>query len=86
MPPETRPAGTPSVPWVPVTDITQQETYDIGPDGRPTLGWKIQFTTPSGSRASVFVPLSRYTVENARAAIAQRANQVEAVHRLAGPM
>lgn len=80
---DTRPPGQSAVQNIPVRDITQTEQYMTGPDNRPQLGYLIGFTTPSNTRATVFVPTSMYTVENVQAAIQERANAIEGVHKLA---
>lgn len=77
--PQSRP---PSAPNIPVTDITQMLTFQPGPDGRPTQGYEISFTTPRNSRGSVFVPMSKYTQANVNAAIQGQAAIIESVHDL----
>lgn len=68
----------------PVTyEVTGQTyTYGTGPDGRPTPGYDVAFTTSSGLPGSVFVPIGRYTVDNVRAAIVGHAQHIEAVAKL----
>lgn len=78
--PQSRP---PAAPDIQVKDITQLETYKRDSSGRPVQGFDIEFTTPSGTRASVFVPSTRYNPENVKAEIMAKAAQVEAVHQIA---
>jgi len=80
---DNRPPGATAAPNIAVTDLTQLETFKPGADGRPVQGFDISFTTPSGTRATVFVPLSRYTLVNVQAAIQDKAGTVESVHKLA---
>ncbi len=58
---------------------SQQETTDLGPDGRPTLGHRIYFQTARGQTGSVFVPASRYNINNVRAQITPLAQQLDMV-------
>lgn len=83
MAPETRPAGVTSATRVAVSNITQQETYMQGPSGQPVQGYQISFDTPSKTRGSVFVPMSRYSVDNVDAEIQTKARAIEDVHKLA---
>jgi hypothetical protein len=62
----------------------QQETVDVGPDGRPTQGVKIGFETGGGLHGSVFVPRALYNPDNVRAALAQAAHQMDVVQNLKG--
>ena len=62
----------------------QQETVELGPDGRAVAGVKIGYVTGLGVHASVFVPKAKYTPENVKAAIADAAYRVDQVHKLTG--
>lgn len=62
----------------------QQETVDLGPDGRAVQGIKIGFVTGKGVHASVFVSKANYSPDNVRSAIAAAAAQIDTVHTLKG--
>lgn len=62
----------------------QQETVDLGPDGRAVQGIKVGFVTKSGVHASVFLAKGDYSPDNVRAEIANAAAQIEQVHGLTG--
>lgn len=76
--------SSPNAPQTGWTVEFQQETVDLGPDGRAVAGVKIGFVTAAGVHASVFLPKSRYSIDNARAAIADAALQIDTVHKLTG--
>jgi len=78
------PSRPPSAPDIPVTNITQLETFRPDASGRPVQGMEISFTTPNMTRGTVFVPLARYTVQNVKAEIQARAAIIEGVHGLSG--
>jgi hypothetical protein len=63
---------------------SQLETYGPDATGQAVEGVKITFRTGKGVTASVFVPKSRYTPDNARAAIAAQAAAIDAVHTMTG--
>lgn len=65
-----------------VTD--QQETTDLGPDGRATIGVRVNFKTTKGITGSVFVPRAMYSVANVQAAISDYVAQLHAVAGLSG--
>lgn len=73
---------------VPDADLTgikidaQMETVGIGPDQRPTSGYKVMFTTREGVSGSVFVPMSSYSPANVKAAVAAHAAQLDEVQRI----
>lgn len=50
--------------------------------GNVEEGYDIAFTTGEGHHGSVFLPLSRYTVDNVRSAIQAQADLLDAVGRL----
>lgn len=62
----------------------QQETVDLGPDGRPVQGVKIGFKTSHGVHSSVFLSKSSYNVDSVRAAIQAAVTQIDAIHKLSG--
>lgn len=62
----------------------QQETIDLGPDGRPVQGVKIGFVTGGGLRGSVFVPRANYTPDNVRAEVSAAAHQMDTIQNLKG--
>lgn len=62
----------------------QQETVDLGPDGRAIQGVKVGFVTGLGVHASVFVPKTTYSPDAVKAAIAAAAYQIDTVHKLTG--
>ena len=62
----------------------QQETVGTGPDGKAAEGIKVGFVMANGVHASVFIPKSRFSVDNARAAVAAAAAQHAAVDKLTG--
>jgi len=62
----------------------QQETVELGPAGTFVPGVKVSFRTATGDIGSVFLPHDQYTVERARAAVAERAATFSAVRGLKG--
>lgn len=62
----------------------QQETVDLGPDGRAVQGVKVGFVTGKGVHGSVFIAKTRYNPDNVKAAIAAAAVQIDTVHTLTG--
>jgi len=75
------------MPNAPVTGWSvesQMETTGLDPGGRAVEGVKVSFVTGRGVRASVFIPKDRYTPDNVRAAIADYAGRLEAVHTSKG--
>jgi hypothetical protein len=62
--------------------IYQQETVDLGPDGRAVQGVKVGFMTAKGIHGSVFIPKARYNVETVRAAVGEQAAKLDAIHDL----
>jgi len=63
---------------------SQQETVAQDEHGRAVEGVRIAFITGKGQRGSVFVPRTRYNVENVRAALAGAAHQLDTVLDLKG--
>lgn len=63
---------------------TQTETVGLGPDGRPTDGVKVLFTTSTGVTASVFIPKGRFNANTVKAAIQEYVTHLDAVHNLKG--
>jgi hypothetical protein len=78
------PQSSPNAPSTGWSVEYQQETVDLGPDGRAVQGVKVGFVTGKGVHASVFLSKARYTPDNVRAAIAAAAAQIDAVHTLTG--
>lgn len=76
------PAGVPNSQGLGWEVTAQQETVDLGPDGRATQGIKVLFTTTRGIHGSVFVPRAHYNPANVRAAIAGYVQQLHEVHDL----
>ena len=72
----------PNMPQVKYTVTGQTEVPGPGPDGRLTDGYRISFTTASGTNATVFIPRAQYTPANVAAAIAAHAHQLEQVNAL----
>jgi hypothetical protein len=63
--------------------IGQREVVDLGSDGAPVNAQEITFKSlPSGTVASVRVPLRDFSATTAQAAIEARRNVIEAVHAL----
>lgn len=54
----------------------QQQTTGLDDNGRPAEGIKVMFTVAGQGPFSVFVPLSRYNPDNARAAVATLAGHI----------
>jgi hypothetical protein len=63
---------------------SQQETFGVDEQGRAVEGVKIYFTTKGGHAGSVFVPKTRYNVDNAKAAIMDAAAILDSVGQLKG--
>jgi len=62
----------------------QQETVDLGPDGRAVQGVKVGFVTGKGVHGSVFIPKARYNVDTVKAAIGEAVAKLDAIHGLTG--
>lgn len=62
----------------------QQETIDLGADGRAVQGVKVGYVTSKGNHGSVFIDKARYSPDNVKAAIAAAAAQMDAIHALTG--
>lgn len=65
-----------------VTNIRQEHVTE--PDGEGSFHdhMRIHFTTPSGTKTHVTLPMHQYSAENAAALIAHQAQQVEQVHAI----
>ena len=67
--------------WV----ITNQaETSDLGPEGTYVAGVKVTFRTRAGVIGSVFLPHTRYNVDEVRAAVSAKAAIADAIANMAG--
>lgn len=62
----------------------QQETVDLGPDGKAVAGVRVGFVMANGVHSSIFLPKTQYSPDNVRAAIAAFAAQIDTVHKLTG--
>lgn len=63
----------------------QAQTVGLGPDGRPTEGWKVGYFIPDlNIHGSVFIPQVQFNANKAKAAIAEQIAHHEAVHKLGG--
>jgi hypothetical protein len=63
----------------------QTQTVGVGPDGRPTEGWKIGYSVASlGIAGSIFVPSARFNANTVRALIADQLAHHAAVASLGG--
>ena len=65
-----------------VTSQTQGSA--VGDDGRVVEGMMVGFSTGRGVAATVFVPWTRYNVQNVSDLINARAATLDAVHTLNG--
>lgn len=63
---------------------SQRETMEQDASGAYVHGYMVSFRSGSGAPGSVFVPLSDYTVERVRKAVAARAAAIDAVSGLKG--
>lgn len=76
---------TPNAPVSGWTVLSQQQVYDVGPDGRAVLGMRVTFKLyGSDSTASVFIPMTEYTANNVRAHIADLAGHLAQVDKAQG--
>jgi hypothetical protein len=62
----------------------QQESVDLGSDGKAVQGVKVGFKTSHGVHASVFVPRAEFTPDKVKAKIADAVAQIDGVHNLTG--
>lgn len=62
----------------------QQETVDLGPDGKAVAGVKVGYVTNHGVHASVFVPKAGFSADAVKAAIAAAYKHLDDVHKLSG--
>lgn len=62
----------------------QQPAVEVGRDGKAVKGMRVAFVTGKGVHADVFLPWADYSVENARKAINERVQVLDAVHALNG--
>lgn len=78
--PQGQPAGQP------VTWTVGVQMVTVGPDkaGKMVNGYEVPFTLSTGHTDSVFVAGADYNIDNIRAAIQVKAEQIVAVSRLAG--
>jgi hypothetical protein len=69
-----------------VYSITYQtQTVGIGPDGRPTDGWKVGYHVyASGVDGSVFIPQARFNANTVKQAIAEQLAHHDAIAKLTG--
>lgn len=63
---------------------SQVPATEVGPDGKPQTGMKVNFVTSKGVHAYVFVAWPDYTPEKVKAAIGARYAALDAVHSLNG--
>lgn len=70
----------------PTYKITYQtQTVGVGPDGRPTEGWKVGYSVEAqGIVGSVFVPNARFNANTVKAMIAEQLAHHSAVAGLGG--
>lgn len=76
------PAGRP--PSGPVSGgriVSQQRVLEVGPDGRPQSGYRIEFLTGAGAAGSAFVPEAMYEPANVIAAVRAMAAKLDEVQR-----
>jgi hypothetical protein len=79
--PPSRPPSAPATGW----EITDQvQATDVDAKGVPARGMRVYFRTGKGVTSNVFVPDSRYSVENVQAAVASKAAEIDQVHGLQG--
>lgn len=76
------PAATPPAPRWQVE--SQLPSTEVGGDGKPQAGMRVNFVTAKGVHAYVFVPWTEYGPEAVRAKIAARVDMLDAVHSLNG--
>jgi hypothetical protein len=63
----------------------QTQTVGMGPDNRPTEGWKVgYFVEALGVHGSVFIPLARFNANTVKAAISEQMAHHDAVAKLGG--
>lgn len=64
----------------PVWRVTgQAQVQDVSPQGQFVDGLRVSFVTGAGHPGSVFLPLAAATADNVRAAIDERAAEMEAI-------
>lgn len=66
------------------TIISQTPTIQNDASNAPVRGIEVFFTTGKGVTGSVFIPYNRYTPDNVRAEVAQRAGAIDAVQGMSG--
>lgn len=79
--PITAPAGN-----VAYKVTSQTPTTGIGPDGKPTGGYQVNFTTGGGAAGYVFIPYGMYSADNVKALIGPHARELDLVQGLAQGM
>ena len=72
----------PPLPEVAWQVTAQQEVTEPGPTGSFEPGVRVSFRTGGGHTGSVFVPASRYSIDQVRAAVAGQAALLDAVGQL----
>jgi hypothetical protein len=70
--------------FIPYNITGQRQTEELGADGRFNSVWIVTFTAPSGTSASVTVPVNLYTPAYVDGAIQDMLHSIETVHRLGG--
>ena len=76
------PAATPPTPrWAVESQVPSTE---VGGDGKPQTGMRVNFVTAKGVHAYVFVPWTSYGPDSVRQMIAARVDALDAVHALNG--
>lgn len=76
-------AVTDPAPTTPQWTVTaQQEATIINPAGNAVDVMRVSFQLADGTQASVNVPLSAYSADNVRSAIAAKAETLDAVNGL----
>jgi hypothetical protein len=78
------PQTGPNAPQTGWSVTSQQETLDLGADGRAIQGVRIFYLTAKGNHGSVFIPKARYSLDNVKAAVASAAAQMDQIHGLTG--
>lgn len=61
---------------------SQQQRTKIGDNGQLADGYDVTFLTGQGHTGTVFVPMTRYTAANVRAAVQSQANLLDEVGNL----
>lgn len=65
----------------PVATITEQTRgWGRDPNGQPSQGYEVAYTTTKGQKGTVFVADSQYTTANVKAAVKAAATTVDELH------